>query len=213
MAFGLGPRATRVYEALRRSIAGGELPPGTKLPAHTELAQQYGVAPLTMRMVLGRLEERGLVSREQGRGTFVRARTSAAVVLLASDEELRDQLSARITEAGYQPVVVGEPREALGAVERDRTVALVLADLHLPDPEAGLAIVRAVRRRWPDLAVAVITRSPEDLAGLHGTREAPVLLLATPFSPHQVAELLRLALPPPVAQEDEVAEASGGRPR
>ena len=48
MAFGLGPRASRVYESLRRSIAGGELSPGTKLPAHTELAQQFGVAPLTM---------------------------------------------------------------------------------------------------------------------------------------------------------------------
>src|SRR5918997_635129 len=102
MAFGLGPRATRVYESLRRSTAGGELPPGTKLPAHTELAQQYGIAPLTMRMVLGHLEARGLVSREQGRGTFVRARTSAAVVLLASDEELRGQLSQLITDAGYR---------------------------------------------------------------------------------------------------------------
>src|SRR3712207_5051991 len=98
MAFGFGPRATRVYESLRQSIAGGELPPGTKLPAHTELAQQYGVAPLTIRTVLGRLEERGLVSREQGRGTFVRARTAAAVVTLAGDEALRDQLSAQITE-------------------------------------------------------------------------------------------------------------------
>ncbi len=200
MAFGLGPRATRVYESLRRSIAGGELPPGTKLPAHTALAQQYGVAPLTMRMVLAQLEARGLVSREQGRGTFVRARTSAAVVLLASDEELRDQLSAQITGAGYRPVTVGAPREALGAIERDPTVALVLADLHLPDGQDGLAFVRAVRRRWPDLALGVITRSSEDLAGLHGTREAPVLLLATPFAAHQVAELLRLALPPPVAQ-------------
>ncbi len=207
MAFGLGPRASRVYESLRRSIAGGELPPGTKLPAHTELAQQYGVAPLTMRQVLARLEARGLVSREQGRGTFVRARTSAAVVLLASDEDLRDQLSAQITEAGYRPITVGAPREALGAIERDPTVALVLADLHLPDGQDGLAFVRAVRRRRPDLALAVIARARQDLAGLHGTREAPVLLLATPFSAHQVAELLRLALPPPVAEE----EVLGGR--
>ena len=208
MAFGLGPRASRVSESLRGSIAGGELPPGTKLPAHTELAQQYGIAPLTMRMVLGRLEERGLVSREQGRGTFVRARTSAAVVLLVGDEALRDQLSAQITEAGYRPVTVGAPREALGAVERDPTVALVLSELDLPDTEAGIAFVRAVRRRRPDLALAVITRSPEDLAGLHGTREAPVLLLTMPFSAHQVAELLRLALPSPVAPEPE--EATGG---
>ena len=211
MTFGLGPRASRVYESLRRSIAGGELPPGTKLPAHTELAQQYGVAPLTMRMVLGQLEARGLVSREQGRGTFVRARTSAAVVLLTGDEALRERLSQQITDAGYRAPAVGEPREALDAVERDPTIALVLTDLHTPDQQDGLAVVRAVRRRWPDLALGIITRSPEDLAGLHGTREAPVLLLSTPFSAHQVAELLRLALPPHVAQEAE--EASSGPPR
>src|SRR5215218_8002339 len=150
MAFGLGPRATRVYESLRRSIADGELPPGTKLPAHTELAQQFGVAPLTMRMVLGRLAERGLVSLEQGRGTFVRARTAAAVLLLVGDEALRAQLSTQITDAGYRPVAVGAPREALGAVERDPTIALVLSDLHTPDGQDGFAFVRAVRRRWPD---------------------------------------------------------------
>ena len=211
MAFGLGPRANRVYESLHRRITSGELPPGTKLPAHTELAQQFGVAPLTMRQVLAHLEARGLVSREQGRGTFVRARTAAAVVLLAGDEQLLEQLSRQIADAGYRAVAVGEPREALGAIERDPTVALVLSDLHRPDGQGGLAFVRAVRRRWPDLALAVITRAPADLAGLHGTREAPVLLLATPFSAHQVAELLRLALPPPV--EPQVAEAGGGRPR
>ena len=132
------------------------------------------------------------------------------MVLLARDEELRDQLSAQITEASYRPVTVGAPREALGAIEPDRTVALVLSELHLPDGQDGLAFVRAVRRRWPDLALGVITRSPADLAGLHGTRECPVLLLATPFTAAQVAELLRLALPPPVAQEEESAEASGG---
>ena len=86
-----------------------------------------------------------------------------------------------------------------------------LADLHLPDGQDGLAFVRAVRRRRPDLALAVIARAPQDLAGLHGTREAPALLLSTPFSAHQVAELLRLALPPAVGQE--VAEAGGGHPR
>src|ERR687894_1356573 len=113
MAVGLGPRATRVYESLRRSIAGGELSPGTKLPAHTELAQQYGVAPLTMRMVLARLEERGLVSREQGRGTFVRARTSAAVVLVEDNAQMRALLNTHITNQGYRAIEATDPQEAL----------------------------------------------------------------------------------------------------
>ena len=47
--------------------------------------------------------------------------------------------------------------------------------------------------------------------GLHGTRECPVLLLARPFSANQVTELLRLALPPPVEQEEE--EPIGGHLR
>ena len=89
----------------------------------------------------------------------------------------------------------------------------MLADLHTPDGQDGLAVVRAVRRRWPDLALAVITRSPADLAGLHGTRESPVLLLAQPFSAAQVAELLRLGLPPRLAQEEGEVESSGGRQR
>ena len=179
---------------------------------HPALAMETRVA-LTLRMVLAHLEARGLVSLEQGRGTFVRARTSAAVVLLAGDEELRDQLSGQITDAGYRALAVTKPREALGALERDPTVALVLADLHLPDGQDGRAFVRAVRRRWPDLALAVITRSPADLAGLHGTRESPVLLLAQPFSAGQVAELLRLGLPSRMAQEEEEGASSGGRLR
>ena len=101
----------------------------------------------------------------------------------------------------------------LGAIERDPTVALVLADLHVPDQQDGFAFVRAVRRRWPDLALGVITRSPADLAGLHGTRESPVLLLAQPFSADQVAGLLRLGLPSRMAQEEEEVESSGGRLR
>ncbi len=209
MVFGLGPRATRVYESLRQRITGGELLPGTKLPAHTELAQQFGVAPLTMRQVLARLEARGLVSREQGRGTFVRARTAAAVVLLTGDEQLREQLGRQITDAGYRAAAVSAPREALGAVAQDPTVALVLSDLHLPDRQAGLDFVRAMRRRRPEMALGIITGAPDALVGLHGTRECPVLLLARPFSANQVTELLCLALPPLEQEEEPI----GGRLR
>ena len=181
----------------------GELASGAKLPPHLDLAVEYGVAPLTMRQVLARLEARGMVSREQGRGTFVRARTSAAVVLLTGDEQLREQLSGQIADAGYRAMAVAAPREALGAVAQESTVALVLSDLHLPDRQDGIDFVRAMRRRRPELALGIITAAPDDLVGLHGTWECPVLLLARPFSASQVTELLRLALPPPVEQEDE----------
>jgi DNA-binding GntR family transcriptional regulator len=52
----IGPRAQRVHALLRECIAAGELAVDTKLPAHTALAMEYGVSPLTMRQVLARLE-------------------------------------------------------------------------------------------------------------------------------------------------------------
>jgi diguanylate cyclase (GGDEF)-like protein/PAS domain S-box-containing protein len=51
----------------------GAYPVAEKIPAHLELAKEFGVAPFTVRQVLAHLEREGLVSVEQGRGTFVRA--------------------------------------------------------------------------------------------------------------------------------------------
>ncbi len=70
MIYNLGPRARRVYDALREQIVEGVFPPASRLPSHTALAATFHVAPLTVRQVLSRLEDEGWVSRQQGRGTF-----------------------------------------------------------------------------------------------------------------------------------------------
>jgi len=68
----LGCRAKPVYEYVRAAILNGEYPSGTQLPSHSELATSFGVATMTVRAALARLEEQQLIVREQGRGTFVR---------------------------------------------------------------------------------------------------------------------------------------------
>src|SRR5688500_4920434 len=104
--YNLGPRAQRVYAALRERISRGELVAGTKLPPHTELAAAYGIAPLTMRHVLAHLEAEGLVSREHGRGTFVRAQLTPAVLIADDDAGMRALLQEYVTRAGYRPIAV-----------------------------------------------------------------------------------------------------------
>ena len=47
MASALGPRARRVYEAMRERIIDGEWTPGLKLASHAELSNAFGVAPMT----------------------------------------------------------------------------------------------------------------------------------------------------------------------
>lgn len=66
-----GPRYLQVVDMLRRRIAAGELPVGTRIPSDRVLAAQIGVSPVTVSRALQRLSEIGMVRREVGRGTFV----------------------------------------------------------------------------------------------------------------------------------------------
>lgn len=60
-----------VANLLRKRIESSEWVPGTRLPALKELAAEFGVANVTLRLAVAILEDEGLVRREQGRGTFV----------------------------------------------------------------------------------------------------------------------------------------------
>jgi DNA-binding transcriptional MocR family regulator len=66
------PRYKRIVDALASDIRSGRLPSGTRLPTHRRLAAAEGVALVTASRVYAELEALGLVSAEQGRGTFVR---------------------------------------------------------------------------------------------------------------------------------------------
>jgi DNA-binding transcriptional MocR family regulator len=61
-----------VVDAFASDIRAGHLPSGTRLPTHRELAAREGIALVTATRVYAELEAMGLVSGEQGRGTFVR---------------------------------------------------------------------------------------------------------------------------------------------
>ncbi|MGY4641751.1 aminotransferase-like domain-containing protein [Pseudomonas sp. TE24901] len=68
------PRARykSLVDAFAQSIRSGEMPPGTRLPTHRQLAADHGLALVTASRVYTELEAMGLVSGETGRGTFVR---------------------------------------------------------------------------------------------------------------------------------------------
>ena len=61
----------RLETHLREQIARGHLKPGDRLPSLTEMRGDYDVSRTTVERVHVRLEQDGLIRREQGRGTFV----------------------------------------------------------------------------------------------------------------------------------------------
>jgi DNA-binding GntR family transcriptional regulator len=60
-----------VSEAIIRHIESGSLREGDRLPSEGELAENHGVSVGTVQKALGQLVHSGLITREQGRGTFV----------------------------------------------------------------------------------------------------------------------------------------------
>ncbi|TFV33379.1 GntR family transcriptional regulator [Streptomyces sp. T1317-0309] len=60
-----------VADHIEARIRTGDLQPGARLPAERDLAQEYGVAYLTVRRAAQVLRERGLIVTVHGRGTYV----------------------------------------------------------------------------------------------------------------------------------------------
>ncbi|WP_210435319.1 GntR family transcriptional regulator [Saccharopolyspora sp. ASAGF58] len=91
-----GPRTPKyavIAADLEAKIKAGMYESGQALPAQRELSTAYGVTLMTLRQALQVLAERGLVTREAGRGTFVTA--PKAVYNIGSLQSLSDELRAQ----------------------------------------------------------------------------------------------------------------------
>lgn len=65
-------RYIQLASLFRNRIESGEWDVGTKIPTVKELADQCGVATMTIRQALDILEDEGLIERYRAKGTFVR---------------------------------------------------------------------------------------------------------------------------------------------
>ncbi|MFN3506376.1 MAG: PLP-dependent aminotransferase family protein [Allorhizobium sp.] len=70
---GTGPLYVRIADDAESAIKTGALPHGTKLPPQRDLAYDIGVTIGTISRAYALLRERGLVTGEVGRGTYVQA--------------------------------------------------------------------------------------------------------------------------------------------
>ena len=75
------PLYLRVRDALTERIAKFEWKPGTALPNEGDLAREFGVSAGTMRKALDLMEGERLLTRRQGRGTFVNDQASDDLVI------------------------------------------------------------------------------------------------------------------------------------
>jgi len=68
------PRYAQLADLLRARIERGVWGPGTRLPSLEQLIGEFALARVTVRQAIDLLHREGLVSPQQGRGTFVTSR-------------------------------------------------------------------------------------------------------------------------------------------
>jgi GntR family transcriptional regulator len=79
-----------IAEDLRKDIESGVLAAEERLPPEPELERRYGASRNTVRDAVKLLTQRGLVSTQRGRGTFVNKKIEPYVITLTQDPLSRD---------------------------------------------------------------------------------------------------------------------------
>jgi GntR family transcriptional regulator len=79
-AFSRRPLYLQLCDLMADRIATKAWKPGSALPKEVDLAREFGVSPGTLRKALERLEQIRLITRRQGRGSFVCDLTSGGLV-------------------------------------------------------------------------------------------------------------------------------------
>lgn len=137
-------KGEQLQELLEEQVEASE--PGQRLPSERRLAEQYGVARMTVRGVLDRLAAQGLVHRAQGQGTFVsEARVAQPSTLTSFTEDMRARglrptsiVLAQEVVPAPQAVAVrlelapGTPLVRVERVRRGDDVPVALERTHLP---------------------------------------------------------------------------------
>ena len=74
--FSMRPLYMQVRDLVLERITSGTWKPGAMLPAEVDLARELGISSGTVRKALDALEAEHVVSRRQGKGTFVNDSTT-----------------------------------------------------------------------------------------------------------------------------------------
>jgi DNA-binding transcriptional MocR family regulator len=167
-----GPRYLAFVSALEADIASGRVKPGMRLLPQRDMAQRLDLSVGTISKAYAEAEQRGLITGEVGRGTFVQRRRSEARGLGPAE--------ATINLALNVPPYTGEDEviaSALAEIVADGEMSNLLGYL----PHQGLRRHREAMATW--LTSLGVTAEPDHLFITHGGQHALSIALPMVASP------------------------------
>lgn len=143
----------QTYLCLRQAILSGRYAPGEKLPKELAFSKELGVAKITLRAALERLEREGMVARMPGKGTFVQKHfaSNRVLIVFSRTEDISSTchyimpgIEAEAATRGLTTEVcfidylrLLEPAEALERLREKKLLGIVLiaSSCNTDDPE------------------------------------------------------------------------------
>ncbi len=116
------------------------------------------------------------------------------VILLVEDEDAVRGLAREVLEeSGFRVLEAHDGDEALAIVARETVIDLMVTDVIMPRMN-GRELADRVRLVRPDLAVVFTSGYPGDSLLERRRGEDPVIFMAKPYSPFDLAERVRQVL-------------------
>jgi GntR family transcriptional regulator len=208
------PRYVQLADLMRQRIARGQWPREHRLPSLDELTGEFGVARVTVRQAIDLLSREGLVSPQQGRGTFVTGSPSRDRIInvVTTLDEL-----ARVYEDTQPKIVnidesVGSPPLAEGEGEAAPSYAF-MRRVHSRDGRPYCVIniwldERIFRKSPAAFRSKTVIPLLKHMKGLRIAAAHQVLTIAS--ADMEVAGLLQLPMNAPVAEVRRIFKDAAG---
>jgi GntR family transcriptional regulator len=200
------PLYSQLYHRLVEQITSGQLKAGDRLPPERELAEGLKVSRITARQAIDALVEKGLVYREQGRGTFVaEARMRGLIGFTSFSDDLRSrgmhpssqvlvQKLVTVDEETQKVLKLGPEEQALHlvrvrmadgkpvALQSSYIPARLVPGLEQEDmrDQSLYSILREkyyIHPAWTEAEIEATSASAEEAQALQLDKNAPVLVV------------------------------------
>ena len=116
---------------------------------------------------------------------------SACVLVVDDDDLVRELLAAQLDEAGFHTIVAASGKEALGLIEADDRIDVLVSDLSMPGMD-GVATIRQARALRPALPCFLLTGYVGD--GAASSAENAFVLARKPITGKVLAAQIETAL-------------------
>ena len=133
----------------------------------------------------------------------------ARLLIVEDDDDLRQILSQRFSESGYDVVTAATGPDALEAVEA-QVPDLVLLDVMLPGLD-GVEVCRRLRAAHPLLYICMLTARADELDRVVGLEVGADDYVTKPFSLQEVVARVRAALRRVRATQERMSAPSEDR--